>query len=332
MEYLQVMEKEYGGYLPLELEKRNEYYRTNTDYEVRKYNSGRCAIYKAVKDSHATRVWLPVYLCNTVSDFLLKKVMSVEYYNIGHDFLPENIQFEQDDIVVWTTYFGVENYKQITEVIGRYQNLVIDNTQSFYIPPQKNVYNVYSCRKFFGVPDGSYLISNSFSSPDEKLPYSDSKSTARYLVDSIETSTNEAYSESLENEDRITNEDVMAMSHFTERILASIDYEKNQQVRLKNYSVYNSILGELNEIKVSKPEYAPMIYPLLVKSDSLRSELVSRRVYIPQWWKAVIEDYRSNEWERYLSRYVIPLPIDQRYNPSDMEYISKLITTILNRV
>lgn len=332
MEYLQVMEKEYGGYLPLELEKRNEYYRTNTDYEVRKYNSGRCAIYKAVKDSHATRVWLPVYLCNTVSDFLLKKAMSVEYYNIGHDFLPENIQFEQDDIVVWTTYFGVENYKQITEVIGRYQNLVIDNTQSFYIPPQKNVYNVYSCRKFFGVPDGSYLISNSFSSPDEKLPYSDSKSTARYLVDSIETSTNEAYSESLENEDRITNEDVMAMSHFTERILASIDYEKNQQVRLKNYSVYNSILGELNEIKVSKPEYAPMIYPLLVKSDSLRSELVSRRVYIPQWWKAVIEDYRSNEWERYLSRYVIPLPIDQRYNPSDMEYISKLITTILNRV
>ena len=68
------MDSEYGGYLPLELDSRNEYYSTNTEYEVRKYNSGRCAIYQAVKDSGASRVWLPVYLCDTVYNFLKRKV------------------------------------------------------------------------------------------------------------------------------------------------------------------------------------------------------------------------------------------------------------------
>ena len=323
------MDSEYGGYLPLELDSRNEYYSTNTEYEVRKYNSGRCAIYQAVKDSGASRVWLPVYLCDTVYNFLKRKNVPVEFYNIGHDFLPENICTKDTDIVVWTTYFGAINKNQLQKTVRRYHNLIIDNTQGFYIPPQRNVYNVYSCRKFFGVPDGSYLISNSFKNPDEKLPYSDSIKTLRYLVDSIETSTNEAYAESLENEDRITNEDVMAMSRFTERVLTSVDYEKNQKTRLENYSVYNSILGSINEFKISNPEYAPMTYPLLVKSEGLRYGLVSKKIYVPQWWKAVISDPRSNKWEKYLSQYLIPLPIDQRYEKQDIEYVAQSVLNLL---
>ena len=38
------------------------------------------------------------------------------------------------------------------------RSLIIDNTQAFYEPPRKGAYNVYSCRKFFGVSDGAYLI------------------------------------------------------------------------------------------------------------------------------------------------------------------------------
>ena len=323
------MDSEYGGYLPLELDSRNEYYSTNTEYEVRKYNSGRCAIYQAVKDSGASRVWLPVYLCDTVYNFLKRKNVPVEFYNIGHDFLPENICTKDTDIVVWTTYFGAINKNQLQKTVRRYHNLIIDNTQGFYIPPQRNVYNVYSCRKFFGVPDGSYLISDTFNTPEEKLSHSNSVTTLQYLIDSIETSTNEAYAESLANEGRITAEDVMAMSHFTERVLASVDYDKNQKIRLGNYSVYNTLLGEINELKIPKTEYAPMIYPLLVKSDNLRHELVVKKIYVPQWWKAVIDDNRSNEWERYLSKYLIPLPIDQRYDKQDMEYIAKTVLNFL---
>ena len=138
-------------------------------------------------------------------------------------------------------------------------------------------------------------------------------------------STNNAYSESLENEERITSEDVMAMSHFTERVLASVDYNQNQKVRLENFAVYNSLLVGVNELKLSKLEYAPMIYPLLVNNDGLRHELVNKKIYVPQWWKKVIDDFRSNDWERYLSKYLIPLPIDQRYGKEDMKYISEIV-------
>jgi len=319
------MDREYGGYLPLELDRRKEYYLKNADYEVRKYNSGRCAIYQAVKDSLASRVWLPIYLCDTVSNFLERKNVTVEFYNIDQDFLPVNIELNDEDIVVWTTYFGMASKNKIERIIKKYPHLIIDNTQSFFLPPQKNVYNVYSCRKFFGVPDGSYLISDTFKKSDEKLPKSNSVKTLQYLVDSIESSTNGAYAESLENEERITGEDVMAMSHFTERVLSSVDYGQNQRVRLDNFEVYNSMLGGVNELKFSNPENAPMIYPLLVKSEGLRHELVAKKIYVPQWWKKVIDDSRSNDWERYLSKYLIPLPIDQRYCKEDMEYISGLV-------
>ena len=121
------MDREYGGYLPLELDRRKEYYCQNVDYAVRKYNSGRCAIYQAVKDSLASRVWLPIYLCDTVSNFLERKNVTVEYYNIDRDFLPKNIELEDEDIVVWTTYFGVTSDKKAKQIV----NSVCSKTADF---------------------------------------------------------------------------------------------------------------------------------------------------------------------------------------------------------
>lgn len=329
--------QEYGGYLPLELEKRQEYYVTTDYYEVRRYNSGRAAIYQAVVDSGATRVWLPVYLCDTVLNFLARKNVRVELYNIDKSFLPSvaevdnRIHFCDGDIVVWTTYYGINTKESVHTVLKRYPNLIIDNTQSFFLPPQEGAYNIYSCRKFFGVPDGSYLIKGKFHKEDKKLSASNSEGTCRYLIDSIETSTNGAYRESIDNESRITAEDVMAMSKFTSRVMESVDYEKNIKIRLENYKVYAELLGNINElnssdsINIEAPNYAPMVYPLLLKNNELRRKLVSNSIYVPQWWKKVQEDDLSNQWERYISEYLLPLPIDQRYDKEDMKYIANFI-------
>lgn len=329
--------QEYGGYLPLELEKRQEYYTTTDKYEVRRYNSGRAAIYEAVVDSGARRVWLPVYLCDTVYNFLARKNVEVEFYNIDESFLPglededHTIDFQDGDIVVWTTYYGINTIESVHDIVGRYSNIIIDNTQSFFLPPQAGVYNVYSCRKFFGVSDGSYLIKDNFNKEYEQFPASNSETTLAYLIDSIETSTNGAYRESIDNESRITSEDVMSMSKFTRRVMESVDYQKNVNKRFENFNVYADLLGEKNELKnsgtinVNHPEFAPMVYPLLIKNDELRRKLISNHIYVPQWWKKVEEDSMSNQWEKYLSEYLFPLPIDQRYDKEDMGFIADFV-------
>lgn len=317
--------KEYGGYLPLELNLSDEFYKTNCNFEVRRYNSGRGAIYQAVADSGAKRVWLPIYLCDTVQNYLHNKGIIIEFYNIDEQFMPEDINEKEDDIVVWPSYFGTVSIEKIRIVVSKYANLIIDNTQGFYVPPQEGCYNIYSCRKFFGVPDGAYLITNRFNKKYIKLGCSNSISTMKYLLDAIETSTNNAYKESLKNEERIAAEDVSGMSKVTIRILKSIDYGMVSKIRLENYSIYNEKLHKYNELQMYCPEYGPMVYPFLFKSERLRDYLVENKVYVPQWWKAVIENVSANSWERYLSRYLIPLPIDQRYDMNDIEYIANMV-------
>ena len=60
----------------------------------------------------------------------------------------------------WTNYYGNATESKIKKIFKKYKNLIIDNCHAFFSKPIKNAYNCYSTRKFFGVPDGAYLIKN----------------------------------------------------------------------------------------------------------------------------------------------------------------------------
>lgn len=324
--------KEFGGYFSLEIASGEEYYSTCREYEVRRYNSGRNAIVQAVNDCDARCVWLPVYLCGTVADALEGR--EIRYYSIDREFMPVNLEAEENDIVLWVNYFGIQNAEKIRQAVSC--RLIIDNTQAFYSKPVNGAYNVYSCRKFFGVPDGSYLICSKFAKPEEVLPEGSSYGTALYLLKALDTSTNEAYADSLLNEERITAEGVCTMSRLTRAILESIGYEEQKRIRKENYGEMCRLLGGINEINTPPPNrnndvyFAPMVYPLLVRSEGLRKHLVKNSIYVPQWWKSVIDDVQASEWEKYLSEYLLPLPVDHRYSREDMNYIAQTITEYLN--
>lgn len=49
------------------------------------------------------------------------------------------------------------------------KNLIVDNVQVFYTPPIKGLDTIYTCRKFFGVPDGAYLYTDCILA--ESIPY-----------------------------------------------------------------------------------------------------------------------------------------------------------------
>lgn len=51
----------------------------------------------------------------------------------------------------------------------KYSNLIVDNVQAFYTPPIKGLDTIYTCRKFFGVPDEAYLYTDCILT--ESIPY-----------------------------------------------------------------------------------------------------------------------------------------------------------------
>ena len=68
--------------------------------------------------------------------------------------------------------------------------MIIDNCHSFFEKPimEKRFFNVYSCKKFFRVPDGAYLIGEDIAVRNTKEVYADEK--AGYLIECLEHGTN----------------------------------------------------------------------------------------------------------------------------------------------
>ena len=313
-----------GGYFSLELAQGREFFQNNRDYYVRRYNSARSAICRAIYDSGAEKVWLPYYLCPSVKEFLDKEEIKYSLYHIDRDFLPKELKVKENEIVLWVNYFGMISEEKYQKIHQMYHKVIFDNTQAFFEKPNAGAYNVYSCRKFFGVSDGAYLIAK-FSKNDEILMTSRTIDSARFLLESIETSTNDCYMQSLENERRIEQEGIRTMSKITRRILDSIDYEYIAIRRKRNFEVINNYLKAYNLFHFDFMPNVPMFYPFLTLNCDLRERLICRKIYVPQLWKAVAEDQNSNEWERFLSQNLVVLPIDQRYTEEDMVQMKDIV-------
>lgn len=262
---------------------------------------------------------------------LKKSIQKIKFYNIDKTFKPNIPLFDsRKDILVYVNYFGILEDKQQEEILLNYKNVIFDNTQSFYTEPLANAYSVYSPHKFFGVADGGYLIGD-YKKKDVILKRSNTLSSMEYLINTLCISTNDEYKNHLKNEARITEEGIMAMSDITQKILKSVDYIRIYRIRLENYKILFQELKAINELKPPEnPSNPPMIYPLLIKDDMLRRYLVQKKIYVPQWWKCVLSHPYSNEWEKYLSQYLIPLPIDQRYSEQDMQYIAMVVKRFVN--
>jgi hypothetical protein len=232
---------------------------------------------------------------------------------------PIDINPKEDEAVLWINYYGNATEEQKKSVVERFKNtnLIIDNCHAFFSKPVEGAYNCYSTRKFFGVCDGAYLIKNKLKSFE--LPKSESAQEMLFLLETIEKGTNALYHKNLLNEERLGKQ--------PNRILQSIDYAKIQEIRKANLIALHKYLASLNEFSVNLESDTHMYYPLLICKDGLREKLVERCIYTPTWWKHVPAYFDEDEKtiETKLSKYMLMIPIDQRYNSEDMRRIAEII-------
>jgi hypothetical protein len=95
-----------------------------------------------------------------------------------------------------------------------------------------------------------------------------------------------------------------------------------------NFRFMHERLGGMNalsDIIDNNPIDGPMVYPFLSDDEHLRDRLLAEKVYVATYWNEVLDrvDRESMEWK--MTRYMVPLPIDQRYDETDMEKVLGLI-------
>ncbi len=116
------------------------------------------------------------------------------------------------------------------------------------------------------------------------------------------------------------------MARFTRALLAATDYARISAQRRRNYQLLHAALAPLNHLSLpAEPPSAPMCYPFVSAIPGLRDELIDAGIALPLFWPEVLETCPADSAEHRLTRRLLPLPLDQRYNEADMQHLLRVI-------
>jgi hypothetical protein len=307
--------KEIGGYFELEELIKNEYYKN-----LIALNTGRNALYYVLKARNIKKLYIPYYLCDSISNMLNRYKFNYDYYNINSDFTPFfSKKLSSDEYLYIVNYYGFLEEELVISLKEKYGRIILDNTHSFFQSPIKNIDTIYSCRKFFGVPDGAYLSTNV--KLNEKIEIDESKDRMKHLLGRYEGKASDYYNDFQMNEKKLESLSMKYMSKLTHNILGAIDYDRVLEIRNKNYWYLKENLDKYNKLK-TKNIVGPFAYPLYIENGiKIKKELAKKGIYIPTLWGNVLEEMPNSSIEYKYASNILPLPCDQRYNLEHMQFI-----------
>lgn len=349
--------KEIGGYLELERFTGGEYYPGMV-----KLNLGRTALLYLMDAADAHTLWVPHFLCEAVTDVCARAGITLKYYSIGRDFLPEpGLRPGPEEYVYLVNYYGRLTPEQILALRGTYGRVILDNTHAFFQGPLADIPALWSLRKFFGLPDGAYVFPGNLAG---RLPeYQERDASAGrmgHILGRFEDGGSAHYRTMLDNAHALEQEPVKQMSPLTENLLRGIDYAQVRRTREENYRALDLLLGGGNALNAPAegapaaqtgapavlgegapaaqtgafavlPGGAPAIpgpftYPFLHRDGlRLRKAMAKHGVYVPTYWNNVLNDMPEDSLEYEYAANILPLPCDQRYTPEDMRTVAEVL-------
>ena len=307
--------KEIGGYFELETFNNNEYYK-----DMISLNSGGNALLYIMQAKKIKKILIPNYLCDSISNLLEKNCYDYELYSIDSKFIPKLEKINTDSYLLLVNYYGQLNKKVIIDLKKKYKNIILDNSQAFFCDPIKGIDTFYSCRKYFGVPDGAYLFTDI--KIKKRFPTDISKDRMKHILGRYECNASDYYKDFLINEVKIGEQSLKIMSQLTKNLLSAIDYRKVIIKRNENYQYLSDHLSKYNKLIINRNK-GPFSYPFYMENGfKARNILSKKKIYIPILWPNVIKNTSNKNDISYIySKNILPLPCDQRYNLEDMNYI-----------
>ncbi|MBN1181402.1 MAG: hypothetical protein JXB49_03885 [Bacteroidales bacterium] len=313
-----------GGYFELELNHGKEYHEGGL-----RLNLARTSFEYILRAKGVTKVLIPYYTCEVMLEPIIRTGIDFEFYNIDENLEPvyDYSKLKASEYFLYTNYFGVKG--NFTERLsGMITNLIIDNSQAFYEKPLPGIDTFYSPRKFFGIPDGGYLYTSKLL--DEYLEIDDSSDRFGHLIGRIEKSAEEYYSIFQANDQKLSGQPLKEMSKVTRHLLQNINYEDIAHKRRENFEYLRENLAKHNSLDFDLTNGSvPLVYPYCTDTFNLRQKLIDKKIFVATYWSDVLKRVSETSVENRLVKGLIPLPIDQRYNYVDMQF---LVESVLQHV
>lgn len=308
--------KPIGGYFELELPRFLELHANAIAL-----NSGRFCLEYILRCKKYRKVYVPYFTCDSVVEPLEKLGIPYEFYHIDKNYkITDNIELAEDEALLYTNYWGLQD-DYCLKLASKYNHqLILDYTQAFYSKPICGIDTFYSCRKFFGVPDGGYLYTDV--KADFEIVQDESYTRMNSLVKRIDLSPEAGYDDFHKVAAEFHHLPMRKMSKFTKRMMQGIDYASVAQRRLDNYNYLRKHLGG-RQLCYGE---VPMVYPYIaVQGQDLRKKLIENKLFVAKYWPNVDDWAGTEATETWMANHTLTLPIDQRYDEEDMERIVEII-------
>lgn len=318
---MNVNDKEIGGFFGLQQFSNQEYYP-----ELLKLNTGRNALGYLLKARRIKKLYIPYFLCDCISVLCAQYGCEYVYYSIEWDWQPDlSGELPEDAWLYVVNYYGQLDETAVQALKDKYDRVILDNVQAFFQAPVSGVDTVYSCRKFFGVPDGAYLATDTVLA--EELPQDISVERMVHVLGRCDQGAAQYYSCFTQSEENLYGLELARMSNLTQNLLRAVNYTAVCEQRNKNYQVLARELDEKNTLQLNMSD-GPYCYPFYCAGGAqVRRKLAKKKIYIPTLWPNVLE--LEDRLARDLAENILPLPCDQRYDTEDMEKLLRELSAAL---
>jgi len=323
---------EFGGYFGLELPSYSDPF-PNTI----KFQSGRAALRAALEASGISKVFLPVYICDSVMQAVSDSGASYETYFLDKNLFPSEINPDLPDnsVFLYVNYFGLcqNNIDCLMKTLPKKQ-LIIDNSQALFSNQENILASVYSIRKFIGVPDGGLLSTSDLDIQNPETEDIGSLSRMKHLLQRMAYTASQGYDDYLSAEESLFDTTPLMISRLTNRILSSVDMAMIKMKRRENFLILASLFGSINMTmwKLGADE-VPLCYPLVLdfETASIKRKLAKKGIYVPTYWPEVEKNIEKGTFEYQLTCCSLAIPCDQRYSSDDILRFSDEIVACLKQ-
>lgn len=295
--------------------------------EAVRLNSARYALEYILRGlSDIKAIWIPYFTCEVVLEPLKRLGIEWRFYHINESLeIVSPIELQDGEYLLYTNYYGIKD-ACIPELVKAYgDRLIVDNAQGLFCEPIAK-HQIYSPRKFVGMPDGGLTVT-SVADYSEKLPKGSSFERCSHLLKRIDVGASGAYGDFQKNDDSISEDELSQMSEISSRIYDSIDFKRAQDARRINFELLHERLGKSNRLQIpSMDSFAcPLVYPYWTNRNDLKKKLIDNKIFVATYWPNVFEWCEPTDLEYDLADHVVCIPIDQRYGKEEMEFIIKEI-------
>jgi len=309
--------------------------------------NARSSIWYLTESLKPKHVWCPSYLCHTITDAIKKTNSIIRFYEVDdHLSIPSNDWIDQvvnGDIVIFINYFGfpIEN-KVLLDTKDAGAWIVLDSSQTLFPSNTEDVidFTIYSPRKFIGIVDGGIICQHcdldlnkiELKQPPESWWISAFQaSILRKEFDLL--GGNRKWFELFQETERDSPLGAFEMSDLSRVLMINhFNYGRISSKRRENYKYLANKLGNFALYPQLPENVVPLGFPIKnSERDVIREFLFTQEIYPPIHWNINGQVPDKFKKSHKLSKEIMTIPCDQRYDTATMDRIADLILKVINQ-